>query len=112
MNGVLAAGVRLEQLACSATQEISYRVSVIADEEVPLAAGPVTQTPLFGITIAAMTVLLIGMLSAVYLARCSGYRQRVRQLCRGMDAPYNGWNLKRLKEAAAELEWRLAGEEE
>lgn len=111
MNGVLAAGLWLEQLACSATQEISYRVSVISDEEVPLAAGPVVQSRLFGTTLAAMAVLLVGMLAVVYFARCSGYRQRVRQLCRGKAAPYNGWNLKRLKEAAAELEWRLAGEE-
>lgn len=111
MNRVLAALVRLEQVICSAAQEISYRVSVISDEEVPLAAGPAVQGRLFGATLAAMAALTAGMLVTVYVAKCNRYRQRVRQLCQEGALPYNGWNLKRLKEAAAELEWRLAGEE-
>lgn len=82
-------------------QKAQYRLTVIEDEEVPLAAG--IKMEYFVPTIIAMvlTVLLIGVI--LYLLKCSKYRMQIT----GLDTEgtsYKGWKLSRLKETVKNLE--------
>lgn len=109
----LAAGSMLWLLTTStaAVQELNYRLTVI-EEEVPLADGSrMGSNRFFPITMAAMIVLFLGTLISLYYFRCRRYQQRIVELGGERKVSYSVWNLKRLKETTAEMEWQLAGEE-
>lgn len=100
MNGVLSA-------------ELVYKLTVIGDEEVPLAGGSLAaRNPFFWVAVAAMLLLAVGILVWIYCLRCRVYRQRILQLAGTGKTPYSGWNLNRLKETAAQVEWNLVDKEQ
>ncbi|MGN1148586.1 MAG: hypothetical protein ACI4TB_09200 [Lachnospiraceae bacterium] len=92
-------------------QTAEYRLTVIEDEAVPLATGNIIgMNRFFPLTLAVMAVVLLGVVLSTYCFRCMRYRQRIVNLCGNGEASYTGWNLRKLKEATAELELDLAGD--
>lgn len=84
-----------------------YRLIVIGQEEVPLAAGPPGMTDnLFWMTLAVMLATIAAVCVWRYLTRCWAYRKRIRELDTGGGA-YLGWNIRRLELTVEEL--ALAG---
>ena len=112
MNRVLAGSILwLSRIANAAAQELIYSLTVIEEEETPLADGSLfDKSRFFPVTMAVMAVLFVGMLISLYYFRCLKYRKRIRELG-GERVPHSGWNLKRLKETVTEIEWELVGEE-
>lgn len=82
------------------TQE-PYVLTVIEEEEVPLAAN--VQGDFYGWTIAFMALLLAMFAVAIYLVICNRYRKRIRRLD-PIGTSYMGWHLGKLKETVLEVE--------
>ncbi len=87
---------------------LSYRLTVIEDEEVPLAPGISFSTKFFSITIALMAVILIGIVVSIYYFRCRGYQKRILELKEDGLQGCSGWNLRKLKELLMEIELEVA----
>lgn len=84
-----------------------YQLIVIENEQIPLAAGPVTAGGSFWLTLAVMLAVLVLLSLWFYLTRCRGYRKRIRQLDPG-GREYRGWNVMRLERTVTELELAAA----
>ncbi len=83
--------------------EMGYRLVVIEEERVPLAASPGNEYFWWTAGMLALILLLVAL--GIYLSRCFRYRKRIRQLQRGEDSRvYCGWLLFRLKSSVEELE--------
>lgn len=82
--------------------EVNYRITVIEDEQVPLAAGGMKY---FGATAGGMILTALLLMIAVYLLLCYKYRKRISELSDD-NAVYRGWKLDRLKETVSELEMK------
>lgn len=91
---------------------IQYRLTVIQDGEVPLAAGDMLSGNRFfpaTMTVIAVLLLLAGVLA--YGVRCRRCQKRILQLLGEQEFCESRWNLWKLKETIAELEWNILGNE-
>ena len=86
----------------SVLAEADYRITVIEDEQVPLAAGGMKY---FGATAGVMLLTALLLMIAVYLLLCYKYRERISELSDD-NAVYRGWRLDRLKETVSEQEMK------
>lgn len=94
-------------MICSAMgRMISYRITEIREESVPLAAG-VQHNTYYGDTIIAMICILMLFVALAYILLCMFYRRRIRLLTETGKA---GWNLWKLKKQVTDLEDRKAAE--
>ena len=84
------------------SEQLNYRLTVIEDEtQVPLAAGSAAEY--FLPTIMVMLLVAVLVSAMIYLLQCNRYRMRLQEL-EPAGSVYNGWKLKRLKEAVSEAE--------
>ena len=80
----------------------NYRITVIEDEQVPLAAGGMNY---FGATAGVLLLTALLLMIAVYLLLCYKYRKRISELSDD-NAVYRGWKHDRQKESVSELEMK------
>lgn len=80
-----------------------YQLIVIENEQVPLAAGPVTADTSFWLALTVILAVVVLLSLWNYLIRCRGYRKRIRELDPG-GGEYRGWNVRRLERTVDELE--------
>lgn len=86
-------------------ENLSYKLTIIEDEEVPLASAPMNGGAKYlPITLALMLAILIGAVISIYYFRCRYYQKRILELDAEKLKAYSGWNLKKLKEATLEIE--------
>lgn len=90
-----------------ATMQSEYNVNVIEDDDVALAPKiPVNQ--LFPYALAAILVIAIILIIAVYIMECQKYRVRIIRLQSNnkdqIEKDRKSWNLKKLKIQAKKLE--------
>lgn len=94
-------------MICSAMgRMISYRITEIREESVPLAAG-VQHNTYYSDTILAMVCIGALLVALAYILLCLFYRRRVRLLT---DTGKMGWNLWKLKKQVVDLEDLRAAE--
>lgn len=80
-----------------------YQLIVIENEQVPLAAGPVTAGTSFWLALAVILAVVVLLSLWNYLVCCRDYRKRIRELDPG-GGEYRGWNVRRLERTVDELE--------
>lgn len=109
MNGLFGNGLlQLCGIAGAVLQKLNYKVMVIEEEAVALAPGDMAgPNRFFPIALLIMFLLLAGTLLTVYFLKCRKYKCRLAELGRKSS----GWNMKKLKEMTAEMEWDLAAQE-
>lgn len=111
MYMTLLSGVcRLIYLGGFALQNLSYKLIVIEDEDVPLSPDAPGGTRFFPLTLSLMAVIIVGTLVSIYYFRCRQYQKRISELSENNESTYSGWNLKRLKETILELEMEKVDE--
>lgn len=94
-------------MICSAMgRMISYRITEIREESVPLAAG-VQHNTYYGDTITAMICIGVLFVALAYILLCMFYRRRIRLLT---ETSKGGWKLWKLKKQVTDLEDRKAAE--
>lgn len=79
--------------------QAAYQLTIIEEEKVPLAPSPGTSDGM----VFVLPMLMLLLLEAIYLAKCRGYRTRIRELD-GTGNAYCGWRLSKLRETVRELE--------
>lgn len=79
-----------------------YRLTVIEEEQVPLAAAP-SGGEYFPLTVIVMVLAAAALVLGSYLLRCSVCRRRIRELAEAGTAE-TGWSLPRLRRRVEELE--------
>lgn len=80
--------------------QTQYRLVVIKEEAIPLAASAQVYFPA---AVAAMIAVAAILLAAFYVFLCTTYRKRLRQLGAAGEGLYS-WRLCSLKKAVSELE--------
>lgn len=93
------------------TIEPEYYLTVIADEQTPLAAAPVRETiTYFPLTLVIMLLLAAAAAVVWYVRKCMVYRNRYYGMLKsgGNEGKRDiGWNLARLKRLTSEKENRI-----
>lgn len=93
------------------TVEPEYYLTVIADEQTPLAAAPVRETiTYFPLTITIMLLLAAAAAVVWYVRKCMIYRSHYYSMLksgRKEEKRDIGWNLARLKRMTSEKENRI-----
>lgn len=84
-----------------------YSLIVIQDERIPLSRMPEVNAEYFGMIVGVMLLMIIASIVGLYLLNCCRYRQRIRQLKEDKTV-YGGWNLRRLRETAMDMELQKA----
>ena len=92
--------------------EPEYYLTVIRDEQTPLAAAPDgAGYSYFPWTVIIMLVMAVLAVIAWYIGRCIRYREYYYEMIKEKEAlqsfPKAGWNLIRLKKLVSETENRL-----
>lgn len=90
-----------------ALQNLSYKLTVIEDEDVPLSPEASGGTRFLPITLSLMAAIIIGTLVSIYYFRCRQYQKRILELKEDGMKSYSGWNLKKLKETTLEIEMEM-----
>lgn len=112
MKGMIAKiALPIGQVLGAVAEHVGYKLTVIEEEAVPLADGPLTEPDVFLGVILLMLFFAAAIATGIYRGRCKGYRERIVQLEGSGGTAYMGWNLKKLRETVRELEWNLVGEE-
>lgn len=82
-----------------------YLITEIEEEN--SAAAAIAERQYYAVTLAALGVVTVLLIAALYLLICHNYRKRVLEL-REEEECYFGWNVWRLKATVSELELQKA----
>lgn len=106
-------GMTCSAMPVSAGQEdTSYSLSVIEDEEVPL-APKISEEQLFPYAMVGIALILVFIALALYISECQKYRVRINNLqyeedSKGSEVKKKSWNLWKLREHKKYLEEKIA----
>lgn len=105
MHGIINGMSELSLTASIFLQSVSYYITEIQDEQVPLASRAGNQFYLP--TILGMTVLIFLLMLITYWIGCRNYQKRIKELDEEKKC-YCGWNFWKLRETVNELELQKA----
>lgn len=108
MDGLFGRGMT-EVLSAmdAAAKGTGYRLYVIGEGTAPLAA---VRGGFFPVAAAVMAAMFLTAVFVLYASLCGQYRHRIAELTGQKPDARIGWRLKRLREAALEIEYELTGE--
>ena len=99
--------IRLLQIPLS---KLKYQLTVIEDQQTPLAQTPVVNQIMFVGVIIILVLIIAISIGVVYYVMLNRYRTRITDLCEknGLrKQKHRGWKISALKDTVKELEARL-----